>query len=253
MLIDIVRAAVAVTVLALAGGCAAVSSERGDTMRVSVNGVNYSGDVVVFSVEDPAEPKSQTGGDRMSAYSGSGIQCCVVLPKVWRPGLTLQINAIIYPVDESDFKRELPRYMKKFAVEVPQYSAESSTELWVVRTAEGDMRIVASRVAPSDAAWPGLIKGWPEPSLKYKLRNWEIHVSETKGAIERTKKAMEKGMSSPESRLAAWAVRKENRPSEIAQFSGPEDPAFAESIMKQRAQLLVYLEAELKRLMENKP
>jgi hypothetical protein len=250
---NLMRTTLAATLMVLASGCAAVSSKGNETMMVSVKGVNYSGDVIVFSVDDPAAPKNATGGDRAGPYTGAGIQCCIKLPKIWHPGINLVIDAIIYPVDESDFTRDLPRYMKKFPVEVPQYAADQPTELWVIRTAQGDMNLVASNVDPTHEAWPGAVKGWPEPSSAFKRHRWEAKVLETNNGIKRTKEFLMEGMSNPMSRKSAWDVRKENHLPDIAQFSGPDDPAFAEYIMKQRNETLKYLEAKLKDLMESKP
>ncbi len=250
---NLMRAAMTATLMALASGCAAVSAKGNESMMVSVKGVNYSGDVVVFSVDDPLAPKNATGGDRASSYSGAGVQCCIELPKVWHPGIQLVIDAIVYPVDETDFKREIPRYMKKFTVEVPQYPADQPTELWVIRTPSGEMNLVASNVDPSHEAWPGAIKGWPEPSLAFKRRYWDNKVRETREDIARTKALLDEGLSKPESRQGAWDVRKQNRPKDVAQFSGPNDPAFIEYITKRRKETLAHLESMLQHLMESKP
>ncbi len=172
-------------------------------MMVSVKGVNYSGDVVVFSVDDPLAPKNATGGDRASPYSGAAVQCCIELPRVWHPGIQLVIDAIVYPVDETDFKREVPRYMKKFTVEVPQYPANQPTDLWVIRTPSGDMNLVASNVDPSHETWQGQIRGWPEPSFAVKKRYWEDRVTEINDAIERTKLSLNWESSSPKELQAA--------------------------------------------------
>ncbi len=239
--------------VAMLGGCASTPAESNETMMVSVKGVNYSGDVVVFSVDDPLAPKNATGGDRASSYSGAGVQCCIELPKVWHPGIQLVIDAIVYPVDETDFKREIPRYMKKFIVEVPHYPADQPTELWVIRTPSGDMNLVASNVDPSHEAWPGAIKGWPEPSLALKRRYWDNKVKETREDIARTRALLDEGLSKSESRQEAWEVRKQNRPKEFAQFSGPDDSAFIEYITKRRKETLAHLESTLQRLMESEP
>lgn len=250
---NLMRAALTVTLMALAGGCAAVSSKGNETMMVSVKGVNYSGDVVVFSVDDPLVPKNATGGDRASSYSGAGIQCCIQLPKVWHSGMQLVIDAIVYPVDETDFKHELPRYMKKFTVDVPQYPADQPTELWVIRTPSGDMNLVASNVDPTHEAWPGALKGWPEPSLAFKRRYWDNKVREIGEEIERTKSFLEQGLAKPELRLIEWNLRKKNRPNELTKFSGPDDPAFAESITARRKESLSHLQTKLQQLLEERP
>jgi len=250
---NLMRAAMTATLMALASGCAAVSAKGNESMMVSVKGLNYSGDVIVFSVGDPLAPKNATGGDRASSYSGAGIQCCIELPQVWHPGIQLLIDAIVYPVDERDFKRELPRYMKKFTVEVPHYPAGQPTELWVIRSPSGDMNLVASNVDPTHEAWPGAIKGWPEQSLAFKRRYWDNKVRETREDIANTKALLDEGLSKPESRQGAWDVRKQNRPKDVAQFSGPNDPAFIEYITKRRKETLAHLEATLQRLMESKP
>ncbi len=250
---SLMRAALTVALLVLIGGCAVPQLKGSENTMVSVKGVNYSGDVVVFSVDDPLAPKNATGGDRASSYSGAGVQCCIELPKVWHPGIQLVIDAIVYPVDETDFKREIPRYMKKFTVEVPQYPADQPTELWVIRTPSGDMNLVASNVDPTDEAWPGAIKGWPEPSPAFKRRYWDNKVRETSEEIERTKSFLEQGLSKPEIRLIEWNLRKKNHPIELAKFSGPDDPGFAESITAKRKESLANLQTRLQRLMEERP
>ncbi len=222
-------------------------------MMVSVKGVNYSGDVVVFSVDDPLAPKNATGGDRASSYSGAGVQCCIELPKVWHPGIQLVIDAIVYPVDETDFKREIPRYMKKFTVEVPQYPADQPTELWVIRTPSGDMNLVASNVDPTDEAWPGAIKGWPKPSFAVKKLHWDDKVNRARDAIGKAKSSLDKGMSDPADRQTEWDWFKRYSPKEIAQFNGPDDPEFADFVTKDQKSTLAYFETVLKKLLKDKP
>jgi hypothetical protein len=249
----LMRAALAATLIALASGCAAVSSKGNETMMVSVKGVNYSGDVVVFSVDDPAAPKNATGGDRAGPYTGAGIQCCIKLPKVWHPGINLVIDAIIYPVDESDFTRDLPRYMKKFPVEVAQYAANQPTELWVIRTAQGDMNLVASNVDPTHEAWPGAVKGWPEPSLAYRRKHWNLRVQSARSAVDAFRSAFENGVLKPKAISGEWEQRRINRPNEIKDFSGPDDPKFREAVTKRFADVLRHYETELQQLLENEP
>lgn len=250
---NLLRTALTASLMTLASGCATVSAKGNETMMVSVKGVNYSGDVIVFSVDDPLQPKNATGGDRASSYSGAGVQCCIQLPKVWYPGMQLVIDAIVYPVDETDFKREIPRYLKKFTVDVPQYPADQPTELWVIRTPNGNMSIVASNVDPTHEAWPGAIKGWPEPSIAVKRRFWEERVSETKDAIERTKLSLNGERSTPKDLKSAWDIRKKYEPQDIVQFNGPDDPAFGAFLTKQSEVTLKHLEAKLRKLMETRP
>lgn len=247
------RAALAAFLIALASGCAAVSSKGNETMMVNVNGVNYSGDVVVFSVEDPAVPKNETGGDRAGPYTRAGIQCCITLPKAWRPGLTLVIDAIVYPVDETDFKRELPRYMKKFTVEVPQYAPDQPTELWVIRTAAGDMNLVASNFDPSHEAWPGAVKGWPEPSLAYKRKRWEARLESARSGVEALSKVFDKGKLKRQALLDAWEHLRVHRPNEAKKYSGPDDPKLEADITNSYASSLKSHQNKLQELLENKP
>jgi len=239
--------------MALASGCAAVSPKGNETMLVSVKGVNYSGDVVVFSVDDPLRPKNATGGDRASSYSGAGVQCCIQLPKKWHPGIQLVIDAIIYPVDETDFKRELPRYMKKFTVEVPQYAADLPTELWVLRSPDGDMKLVASNVDPTHEDWPGVIKGWPEPSLAYKRRIWESRVQSARSGVKVLSEAFENGTLKQQTLMHEWESRRVNRPNEAKGFNGPDDPKFQEAVTKSYSSALKSSKDELQKLLENEP
>jgi len=249
----LVRTALTAAMITLASGCALVPSKGNENVTVSVKGVNYSGDVVVFSVDDPAAPKNATGGDRASPYSGAGVQCCINLPRVWRPGINLVIDAIVYPVDEDDFTRDLPRYMKKFPVEVPQYPEDQPVELWVIRTAQGDMNLVASNVDPTHEAWPGAIKGLPEPSRAFKMRRWKIKFEETEKSIAITKKFLKEGMSSSSARQEEWDIIKRYLPNDVTQFSGPDDPEFSKFLLNQRKGTLRHLEARLKELMESEP
>lgn len=253
MSLNKIRLVVTAIFLSLVGACGAAPSKMPSTMRVSVNGVNYSGDTVVFNVEDPAVQKSATGGDRAGPYTQAGSQCCVTLPRIWRPGLKLQINAIVYPVNESDFKQELQRYLKKFTVDVPQYLSDQPTELWVIRSADGEMNIVASNVDPSHESWPGALKGWPEPSLAYKRKDWDIRIRSVQSGIEALSGAFANGTLKHETLLNEWEHRIVNRPSEAKGFSGPDDLIFKAMVTKSYAEALKNRKDELQRLLENQP
>jgi hypothetical protein len=81
------RIMLTLALLAMTTAYAATPALDPDYFPVNVNGMNYSGDSIVFGVKNPDRKRAESGGNKMEAYRQAGVQCCYELPQVWRPGI----------------------------------------------------------------------------------------------------------------------------------------------------------------------
>jgi hypothetical protein len=249
------RTLTTIALFAMTTACAATPALDPDYIRVSINGLNYSGDSVVFGVKNPDRHLAESGGDAMDPYRQAGVQCCYELPRIWRPGIRITINAVIYPVDESkpDLP-SLPRYEKTFEVEIPPYVDGKPGELWVIRTNEGEMRVISSNVGPRDEKWPAEFKLSPKPSTAYLRKQWNIrqHQVEVFYRIELENAARYK--VEPEVVVQEqWDSYKRTRTLDLTKFQGPMDPAFVRLVEETLKKDIAASEEKLRNLMVSKP
>jgi hypothetical protein len=133
---------------------------------VSIHGVNYSNEDFSFSLIDPQDPKNEGSGELVGRYSGGGTVCCYALPKTWHPGIKVVIKSQHWLKRSAD--GNLPEINETHTVEVPRYADDKVSDLWVLRQQDGSYAVVSSQYQPNHEKWPGLIKGWPVPSVEYR-------------------------------------------------------------------------------------
>ncbi|OHX13873.1 hypothetical protein BI347_10400 [Chromobacterium sphagni] len=150
--------------------CAGMGGQLGASMTV----VNYSGKGYDWvAVAQPQTPKQAEAAEMIGPYGAGGIMCCVNLPAKWQPGMQL----IVQTKDETKAKtaaewdkERIPLQLR--TVDVPRYEASDVGTVWVQLLPDDKVALVVSRYDPSNANWPGAIKGWPKPSLEYKRKIW---------------------------------------------------------------------------------
>lgn len=238
-------------------GCSKASepaaSPKANTVSVSVHGVNYTANPFRYVLVDAKNPSNGTGGgEHIGPFGGGGTSCCLTLPERWMPGIQVKIHSTHWlpKTAEGNF----PEVAKTYIVDIPSYPEGDAGELWVLRTAEGTAELVMSNVEPDHPQWPGKVKGWPEPSLAYQRERWELHRRLAESSVEALQSSLKELQTRKEAHLQeAWDVLKEYRPSDIKNFSGPDDPAFAEDQKEKYVEALRNAEEELTQLLREKP
>jgi hypothetical protein len=195
------------------------------TALVSVHGVNYSNEEFSYTVEDPNDARNKAGGELINRFGAGGTMCCYDLPKQWTPGLQVKVNSTHWLPEQADGK--LPEVRQTFVVEVPPYADGKPGELWVLRQADGSVKVVSSDYQPDHEKWPGDVKGWPVPSAEYRRERIKIHLSVAEANAEASRDLLLELKSDPSRRMKeAWEFKRKYSPKDLEAFSGPDDPGF---------------------------
>ena len=167
--------------LALAG-CASQQAEP--TVGVGVTSVNYTDqDYPASLLVDPLTNQA-AGGEPADAYSAGGDMCCYSLPTKWHAGIQIKVRLMLPSLGKTYKERayEADRWIEQL-VEVPPYPNGRPGTLWTVIYPGPKLEVLSSVYDPSNANWPGRIKGWPVPSLEYRRKLWDRTVDETKTTL----------------------------------------------------------------------
>jgi hypothetical protein len=222
------------------------------TVDVNIHGVNYKDDAFSYIVADPTRPESAAGGELIDAFAAGGTTCCVTLPRIWRPGIKVQISTTHWLAKLPD--NSLPEVKETHVVEVPRYMDGKPGELWVLRTADGSVDLISSDFQPDHEKWPGKVKGWPVPSLEYQRQRWEL-LKEHKQVFIRTYiELLDELERTPEiATKAAWEHAKEYEPKSLEGFSGPNDPKYALALKREYADGLERSRKDFEAYLETRP
>jgi hypothetical protein len=219
-------------------------------VSVNVHGLNYTAEPFRYVLHDPMN-LSSGAAEHIGPFSGGGITCCYVLPKRWTPGIRVNVQATHW-LPKTD-RGDLPKVEKTYVVEVPAYP-EGAGDLWVVRTPESAIELVITNIEPDRPQWPGRIKGWPEPSLAYQRKRWELYKELAEADVRLYRKSLDHLQAYPEAHLKnGWEFEKEHGHDALKKFYGPADPAYAEYKRSSYVEGLRRSEAELEHLMSEKP
>lgn len=220
------------------------------TASVSLHGINHSDTEFSYFLLDPENPERVIGGEHIDPFSGGGITCCALLPRKWQSGTKIRVRTVHWLEKHPD--GSLPEVKKEHQIDVPRYAVPE--ELWVLRAADGKISVIASNVEPDHPQWPGAIKGWPLPSLKYRRERWELYRQHEEGSVDAHIKLIEDLKNNPKQRTAeAWAFAKERDPSSIEGFFGPDDPRYPAALKNEYEQGLAESRKRLKLVMEARP
>lgn len=222
------------------------------TVDVNIHGVNYKDDAFSYVVADPARPESAAGGELIDAFAAGGTTCCFTLPRVWRPGIKVQISTTHWLAKLPD--NSLPEVNETHVVDVPWYMDGKPGELWVLRTADGSIDLVSSDFQPDHEKWPGKVKGWPVPSLEYQRARWELLREHKEIFVRNYIKLLDEVEKSPRIRAGkAWEYAKENEPDSLKKFTGPDDPGYVLALKKDYTEGLARTKKDLNAYMETRP
>ena len=244
------------TFLLLLCGCSprgeSGASRSGDQVSVSVHGVNYTEEPFEFSVVDPRDEKNNGGGEHIGPYAAGGIVCCFKIPAKWSPGTVIEVESRHWLSTGSG--EEISAIEKKHTVELPAYANGKAGELWVLRRSDGGFDIVSSDLQPDHPQWPGKIKGWPVPSRDFMLKRWELVRDDAEHAVKNGQHLIAEVERSSESLFRkAWDLDENYSKETIVKFTGPEDPAYHQSLKKRYTDRLRFSEARLRQIMKDKP
>lgn len=220
---------------------------------VNLHGVNHTADVFSFYLMDPEEPERISGGSGLiDPYGAGGISCCALLPRVWAPGVKLQIHVTHYPKPPSNGKRV--EIKETINAEVPEYSDGQPGEFWVLRMPDGKLDVVSSNYQPDHEKWPGKLKGWPVPSIEYRRERWELYRKIEADNVEQFEGALKKLETSPlEFAEENWLFTREHDPHGLKGFAGPADPLYLAELKASYTKTLELSKQDLQRIMEQRP
>lgn len=240
-------------VLALPGASILVGcAEAKSTVDVSVHGVNYSGTAFSYYLIDPGKPSTDGVGELIDPFAGGGTVCCFSLPKIWRPGIKVQIHATHWLPNRPD--GSLPEVKNVHVVDVPRYVNNKPGELWVMRAADGSMSVVSSDFQPDHPKWPGNIKGWPVPSLEYRRERWELIKNHEEEGVKFFLSMLEELEREPQSHAKKmWEGAQQYDSSSIKGYSGPDDPRFRTSLKSDYTEGLERSRKLLEGIMRGRP
>ncbi len=226
--------------------------DRSATVDVNLHGVNHTVDTFSYSVKGPAlKDRPGAGGELIDPYGAGGTTCCVTLPKTWRPGIKLQVNATHWVDRGEDGLLEIK---EKHIVEVPSYPDGKPGELWVLRMPDGKVSVVSSDFQPDHPSWPGKLKGWPVPSLKYREERWKIILHHELVGIDIALRLLDELANDPQgSAKRAWTHAEEYDRKSIKAFSGPDDPRYLVYLRKDYEESFEYSRGRVMQVMEERP
>ena len=229
-------------------GCAEAKS----TVEVSVHGVNYSGTAFSYYLVDPGRQENDGVGELIDPFAAGGTVCCFSLPKIWRPGIKVQINETHWLPKLPD--GSLPEVKNVHTVEVPRYIDSKPGELWVMRGADGSMSVISSDFQPDHPKWPGSVKGWPIPSLEYQRERWEVDREHDEAVVDAHVTLLNELENSPQKHARdAWEFAKSRNSKDLKNFSGPDDMRYHAYLKQKYTEGLKRGKLILERLMESKP
>ena len=80
----------------------------------------------------------------------------------------------------------------------------------------------------------GKIKGWPIPSLEYRRERWELLRKHEEMYVRIFLDSIEEMATDPEKYAQeAWEHSRKNRPEDLINFSGANDPKYRELLRRQ--------------------
>jgi hypothetical protein len=222
------------------------------TPPVSVHGVNYSGDAFSYVVIDPNNAKNTAQGELIGPYAAGGTTCCYELPKKWQYGIKISVQSTHWLGKAAD--RSLHEIVATHLVEVPRYPDGNPGELWVLRATDGSMSVVSSDFQPDHPDWPGIVKGWPVPSLAYRRERWDIDIDHQKFFLHAYEEFAAMVKSAPdEAAQEEWDNSLQYDKKSLSGFSGPQDLAYRKKIEQTNKDGLERVRARLEQLRKGRP
>lgn len=223
-----------------------------DKIPANIHSVNYSDEEFEYNLEDPLDSSNRVNGESVEPYAASGTMCCYSLPKKWHSGIKVTVHATYSFKKTPDSEiTEVPQVQ---TVEVPPYVDGKVGEIWVVRAANGDLSVVSSDYQPNHAKWPGKVKGWPVPSVKYKRQRWDKLIKLAKENLETDLNINKKLIENPDAQAKlTWDLQKEYWPQDINRFHGPDDVQYRQYLINESKNSIKTSRSKLQKLIDSRP
>lgn len=120
-----------------------------DLVSPGVSLINCTDDDVYTVVRNARFPKPEQGVsyDMGPRAGGGGVMCCVPIPTIWRPGITMIVRYRFggWPKDKEETR----------IVELPEYPSGDASDLFLVFHSETEFELISSRYSPRHPRWPG--------------------------------------------------------------------------------------------------
>ncbi|HYC41826.1 MAG TPA: DUF3304 domain-containing protein [Noviherbaspirillum sp.] len=210
---------------------------------VEISGVNYSDQAITYAISDPNDSRS-VGAEPLDPFTGGGIMCCFRLPEKWQPGIKVRVQIF-------DTYRDP---VKDVIVDLPHYVDGKPGRIWAVHYQDGAVDVLSSDYGPPHPKWPGKVKGWPVPTLEYRRKLWERDLDREKSDVRTAEKLLKNLRDNPKKSLEqSWEFDKKHSRKEIANFHGPDDPAYKEHVQRRYEEYLEDAQKGVENLMKRKP
>ena len=219
---------------------------------VNIHGVNYEDSAFSYVMSDPQNKENRAGGELIEPFSAGGIMCCYMLPKKWLPGLKVSVKWTYWEVGAGS--NDMIETKRSDVLDVPYYPIGKPPEFWVLRSENNSLMLVGSDLQPDHPEWPGKIRGWPVPSLKYRRERWEIYFKVAKENVELYQHMLKSLRDFPKDAARnSWETTREHMPANLREYSGYDDPKYLSYLENEYKSGLEDSEAELKELLRKRP
>ena len=223
-----------------------LSACGGKQVGATVTGLNYRDDEIRFFITDPENDKNGAGGEDFLPYSVGGQLCCYSLPAKWHKGLQVKLDVETaggvmkdgggkeaFEADREE-RRKAGTLYQSTLLEISEYHTQSAPTLWVQFLPGDRYAAIVSDVGPRDDAWPGEVKGWPEPTLAYQQKLWSRKVKEIEGSLETARQRIEesKNKYSEDTLKDEWKFWIKYDKDALSNIASYQDPAFTEYLKK---------------------
>lgn len=209
---------------------------KGDaSVGVGIGGINYSDQPITYALSDPNNPSS-VGGEPVDPFGAGGLMCCFTLPQTWQRGIKVRVQ--IFDTNRKEVKDEV--------VDLPPYVDGKPGQLWAVYYQDGSADVFSSTYGPPHGKWPARVKGWPVPTVEYRRKLWERDLELRKSDVNAAQGLLNLLKENPDEYLkSAWDDDVRERTRNLSRFTGPQDSAYKEYVLRD---LEHYLERTRKRL-----
>ena len=244
-----------------------LSACEGKQVGATVTGLNYRDDEISrFTVTDPGNDKNVMGGEAFLPYSVGGQMCCYALPARWHKGLQVKLDVKtssnvlhdkgweVYEAEQEE-RRKAGTLYQSVLLDIPEYHTQGTPTLWVQFLPGDRYAAIVSDAGPRDDAWPGEVKGWPEPTLEYEQKLWQREMRQAEDSLENANMLIEQyahGVSDAQLQ-EKWAHYKKYERDELEHVQSYKDPEFLVFLKKSAKDYKKNAESVIDFLNKSKP
>ncbi|MET0856107.1 MAG: DUF3304 domain-containing protein, partial [Telluria sp.] len=181
-----------------------------------------------------------------------GTMCCYELPRNWKPGIKVSVRVAHWNGKYED--KSLQEVVSTHLAEVPRDTDGKPGELWVLRSADGNIDLVSSDFQPNPPQWPGKVKGWPVPSIEYRRERWQIEYDHEASVLQIYKDSDVQLVAAPDNAAQEeWDTLSQYDKQSLVGFSGPRDAKFREKMRLDNMEGIARARERLRLLEKGRP